>query len=545
MSKVSQYLQEHLTGEVVDSRDVRNYFATDASVFRLPPAFVVYPRNENDIRKSCRFTWQLAERGRVLPMTARGAGTDQSGAALTSGIILSLPAHMNRIVELDTKSGNVVVEPGMNYGKLQQALQTHNRWLPPSPASMEYSTIGGAVANNSGGDKSLKYGTTRNYVRSLRVVLANGEVIHTERLSKKSLSKKLGLATFEGEIYRAVDSLLEDNADLIEKSRLNVTKNNAGYYLKDVKDRDGSLDLTPLIVGSQGTLGIVSEIELETEAYAPDNTLISAHFDTVQQACRAINELRQLANLPSAMELVDKHLLKLVKKINPHQLGDAIGNPIPEVVLLIEFDDASDRTRKKNIKSASKILDEYASSYSATDDPIEQEKFWKIRHATALVAAHAENTLKAVPVIDDGIVPPEKLQEYLSKVYALFEKHHLQVAVWGHAGDANIHLQPFLDLSQLGHRQKLFKLLDEYYGLVISLGGSPSGEHNDGRLRAPYLKKLYGNEMYGIFEKLKKIFDPYGTLNPGVKIDVTLDDIKPLVRSSYSLDHLYDHNPRS
>src|SRR5688572_24659203 len=191
MSKVAHYLQEHLVGEVMTSADARRYFSTDGSILSIPPAVVVYPRSENDVRKVTRFTWQLAERGRVIPVTARGAGTDQGGAALGSGIILAFPAHMHRILELDDKSGVVVVEPGTNYGKLQQTLHTHERFLPPFPACLEYSTIGGAVANNAGGDKSVKYGTTRDFVKSLRVVLANGEVIETARLSKRDLNKKL------------------------------------------------------------------------------------------------------------------------------------------------------------------------------------------------------------------------------------------------------------------------------------------------------------------------------------------------------------------
>jgi len=174
-----------------------------------------------------------------------------------------------------------------------------------------------------------------------------------------------------------------------------------------------------------------------------------------------------------------------------------------------------------------------------------QEDLWKVRHASATVAAHGEGGVKALPVIEDGIVPPERFREYLEGVYQLFERNHLQAAVWGHAGDANLHMQPFLDLSQVGDRQKVFRLIDEYYNLVISLGGSTSGEHGDGRLRGPYLERLYGPEAYALFQKVKQIFDPYGTLNPGVKMGVTIDSIKPLVRSTYSMEHLYDHLPRS
>ena len=545
MSKVAHYLQEHLIGEVMISADARRYFSTDGSILAVQPAVVVYPRNENDVRKVCRFTWQLAERGRVIPVTARGAGTDQSGAALGNGIIVVFPAHMHRILELDDKSGVVIVEPGTNYGKLQQTLHTHERFLPPYPASLEYSTIGGAVANNAGGEKSIKYGATRDFVKALRVVLANGEVIETCRLSKRDLNKKLGLATFEGEIYRAMDALLEENRSIIDKMLLSVTKNSAGYFLDDVKRGDGSLDLTPLFVGSQGTLGMVTEITMETEQYNPITTLIMASFDDIEKAQGAVLELRDLPEMPSAIEMVDGQLLAMVDKINPNLLKDNVPHPLPKIVLLVEFDNPSERVQKKMAKKARKILEHAATNVQVETEPLKQEHLWKVRQASSTAVSYTEGNARALPIIEDGIVPPERLREYLEGVYQIFERNHLQAAVWGHAGDGNLHMQPMLDLSQVGDRQRAFRVIDEYYNLVISLGGSTSGENGDGRLRAPYLQKLYGPEAYGLFAKIKQIFDPYGTLNPGVKINVNLESVKQQLRTGYSMDHLYDHMPRS
>ncbi len=222
--------------------------------------------------------------------------------------MMSLTAHMNRIIEFDSKSGIVVVEPGLNYGKLQQTLHTHGRFLPPFPASYEYSTIGGAVANNAGGEKTVKYGSTLDYVRSLRVVLANGEVIETYRLSKRELNKKLGLATFEGEIYRAVDTLLDEQKNIIDDLKLNITKNSAGYNLLDIKHKDGSFDLTPLFVGSQGTLGTISEITLETEPFNPQTTLLAAQFESIDDIQSVVTELKEKTDKPSAIEMVRQAL---------------------------------------------------------------------------------------------------------------------------------------------------------------------------------------------------------------------------------------------
>jgi FAD/FMN-containing dehydrogenase len=208
MSKIAHYLQEHLLGEVTDSLEVRRFFSTDASILQIMPSVIVYPANENDVRKTARFSWQLAERGKILPITARGGGSDTSGAAIGSGIIMVFTAHMNRILQLDPKKEFVTLEPGITFTALQQTLYTHGLFLPPYPASSAYATLGGSLANNAIGEKSVKYGDLAHYVEKLSVVLANGEVIETGPLNKRELNKKLGLATLEGNIYRGIDALI-------------------------------------------------------------------------------------------------------------------------------------------------------------------------------------------------------------------------------------------------------------------------------------------------------------------------------------------------
>ncbi len=545
MNKVAHYLQEHLVGEVMTGEDARRYFSTDSSVFTIAPAIIAYPRNENDVRKTARFTWQLAERGRVIPLTARGAGTDQSGAAIGKGVLMVFPAHMNKILELDTKTGSVTVEPGLNYAKLQQTLHTHGRFLPPFPASIEYCTLGGAVANNAGGEKSVKYGTTKDYVSSLRVVLANGEAIVTKRISKRELNKKMGLATFEGEVYRALDTLIEENQDLVSATELDVTKNASGYNLVAIKGKDGSFDLTPLFIGSQGTLGVITEITLSTKQYNPASTLIAAFCDDAEILQDVVSDLRKLSKPPSAIEVVDDNLLRYVNQFNPNQLRGIVKQPFPRFVLLIEFDDLSTKTQAKMAKKASKILEKQQLTYKIETDEIEVEQLWKIRHSVASVLSHGRDSAEAVPIIDDAIVPTDRTAEYIKRVYKLFEGYKMPVTMWGHLGNANLHVQPFLDLAQVGDRQKVFRIIDDYYNLVIELGGSTTAQHNDGRIRGPYLEKLYGPDVYQLLRKVKTVFDPYGTLNEGVKIDVTLDDVKPYLRHEFSFEHLYNHMPRT
>lgn len=543
MSKVAHYLQEHLVGEVITSTDARRYFATDGSILQLAPQLVAYPRNENDVRKTARFSWQLAERGRVIPITARGSGSNQTGAALGSGIMLVFPAHLNRILELDTKSHTVTVEPGINYGKLQQTLHTHGRFLPPYPLSLEYSTIGGAIASNASGEKSIKYGDTAAYVKSLRVVLANGEVIETGRLNKRQLSKKLGLATFEGEIYRSVDTLLEEQRELVAQLKRNVSHQNAGYNLADIISRDGSFDLTPLFAGSQGTLGIITEAKLKTEPYNPQTTLLLAQFDSLEQTQHAVMELCNLSDLPSAIELVDGHVLQAVYELNPNQLKEVAKPPFAAINLLVELDD-SDRTLKKVTKKVTRILEKYAKAVQVTNEPEPQQQLWKLRRATATYIAHNEGSSRPTPLIDAS-VPPDRLREYLDGLYGLLRAIGITPGLWGHAGNGNLFCYPRLNLAQVGDRQKAFRLLDEHAKLVIGLGGSVSASASDGRLRAPYLETMYGSQAYALLGKIKSIFDPYGTLNPGVKFGTSSEDLKAMVRPDSTLGHLYDHLPRS
>jgi FAD/FMN-containing dehydrogenase len=267
-----------------------------------------------------------------------------------------------------------------------------------------------------------------------------------------------------------------------------------------------------------------------------------AAFDDIGRAQQAIIELRGLdGDAPSVIEMVDGNLLRTIKEINPNQLKDVIDEPYPILTLIVEFDHANERQQKKAAKHGSKILETYATGHKVETEPLKQMDLWKIRQATSSVLSAVQGRAKAVPVIDDGIVPVEKFAEYLNGVYAILQRNSLKAAVWGHAGDGNLHLQPHLDLAQVGDRQKAFRIADEYYKLVISLGGSISAQHNDGRSRAPYLPLQYGKEAYGLLQKVKLIFDPYGTMNPGVKINVTLEDTRPMLRQDYDLAHLHQH----
>ena len=548
-NKVAAYLQAHISGDVFSGAKMRKAYSEDGSILTLTPSLVVYPRTTNDVRKVARFAWQLAEKGHVLPITTRGNGTDTSGAAIGKGIILNTTAHMGRILELDTKQRLVRVQPGLNFKSLQETLHTHGLFLPAYPANYKYSTIGGAIANNASGEKSFKYGAMSEWVQKLEVVLANGEVIQTGKINKKELERKKGLASLEGELYRAVDGLVTDHETAIydydDNRRSFLARDNVGYSIADVFSKDGSCDLTPLFVGSQGTLGVITEAIIKVEAYAPQTSLLVASFDSMEAMAEAVDVAAVLS--PSSIEMIDEGLIHFVKQERGidiiKDIFDTTDVP-PKALLFIECDDENVRKRNKKIKKLYKQLSKIAVDIRATDDPEAQEALWAARSSTSAVLQYEKGHVAALPIIDDCIVPSDKLLDLIGAITELGARHKLELATWGHAGDANLHVMPLLDLTKLGDRQKVFKLMNEYFAAVIALGGSIAAENNEGRLRVAFANMQLGEELVGVMEGVKKAFDPYNMLNPGVKTGTTLKQLADLMREDYSMVRHADYVPR-
>lgn len=545
MNKVATYLQSHLSGEVLVSESVRQHFSTDASILTVKPSLVIYPRTTNDIRKIARFSWQLAERGHVLPMTARGNGTDLTGAAIGRGIIVSLPTHLNKILELDTKQKLVRVQPGVNFKSLQETLHTHGLFLPPAPESYEYSTVGGAIANNANGPRSFRYGDMSAWVDRLEVVLANGEVIQTGPVSKRELNKKLGLPTLEGELYRAVDTLLTDNQEVLAAydAAVRVDSDNIGYALGSLRRKNGEIDLTQLFVGSQGTLGIVTEAILRVESYQPTSSLTVAAFRTLDDALEAAEKIADLQ--PSALELVDADLFAFVGKHNNIALPEELlVDGQPGVMLFIEAHNMSDRALGRFTKQVAKQLSRYTENYLSASDFEQREKLWSYRYATAAYMGFELGSKAAAPIIQNVSVPYAAMHQFIVDAKQLCKKHHAEAALWVHVLSGEVVAMPLMDLGKLGDRQQVFKLMDDYFRLVIRLGGSVAPSGGEGRLRQPYAKLQAGGDLTASFEQLKAAVDPYGTMNPGVKTGAAQSDLVDMLRKEYSLDTFADYLPR-
>lgn len=532
MSKVAQYLNEHLLGEVTTNEGVRRRFATDGSVLTIMPDMVIYPRTTSDVRKIARFSWQLAEKGHRIPMTPRGGGTDQTGAAIGSGVVVNMMAHMDQILEIDAKQRLVRVQPGVTFKALNDALRLQGLYIPSFPVSAAYSTIGGAVANNTSGVLSGKYGSTSEWVHQLEIVLTNGEVLQTGRVNKKELSRKKGLQTYEGEIYRSIDNLIVDNNEVIDTLAVEM-RDNVGYNVVDVRHSDGSIDLAPLFVGSQGTLGLISEIILKTE-HVSHNPLVGVIAFVDYDAARdGLDVLRSMD--PSLLELIDGRLLaEATERGKRYQFyTDALENGDVAAVALFEFDDAGDRTKKKIAKKIEKLFNDN-STYVAMEH--EQEKAEELRavgNVTYLAELPDKQELSAPPLLDGAYVPSERFEDFAKALAALETKHHVELPLCGHAGQNVYYTRPLLNLQKVGDRHKAIKLLAEWSAVVAEHGGHLIGEAGEGRLKAPFSYNNLDKEITDLYAAVKGIFDPLDIMNSGVKQSTDLRKIVELLRDDY------------
>lgn len=541
MKKSLQEIQQALQGEVsIDKKDLE-YYATDGGVFELMPEAIVFPKDTLDVQNLVKVVQEINAKATNesdrISITARGNGTDQGGGPINTGIIVDFMRHMNHIIEIG--DNHALVEPGCLFGRLQNELKEREQFIPSYPASIDVSTIGGAVANNAAGEKTVKYGATRKYVESVQVVLADGTLTWLHAVKGHELTDKKTITGLEGEIYRDVDRLIDENNAVINSKHPHTTKESAGYALWKAKNNH-ELDLAQIITGSQGTLCFITAIRLRTIPL-PDprkTTLLVSYYDDLRKAGVAAQEIHKLN--PSALEIVDKNLIELVNTQKPELLEGLLPDDgqIPAVVLLTEFDDQEQAENKAKEKRALTIIEEHAFSSVVKHTPEEEAQLWKLRRSAAAVMWTIPGSKKALPIIEDGTVPPNKLVEFIERAYKIFEKYDLEIAIWGHAGDADLHMQPFMDLTKESDRKKLFDVTDDFYAMVHELGGTAAGEHNDSLMRAPYRAEMFGPEMEELFNQVKRIFDPGNLFNPHKKVGVDFNYIKEHLRHEYSIKSL-------
>lgn len=533
MSKVASYLQGHVFGELTTRKDIRESVQHDGSVLERTPEMVVYPRTGNDIRKVLRFAWQLAEKGHALPVTARGYGTDSTGSAIGSGISLVVSRYMNRIFQFDSKQKLVRLQPGASVTSVINALRLQGATIPPIVGGQ--GTVGGEVMTNHMHPHALKYGRVGEWIDKLEIILDNGDVIQTGKVNKRDVNKRKGWQGREGDIYRGVDAILDDHAQLIASMRSGEVEVQGGYPgIMDVRGKDGSLDLTPLFVGSQGTLGIISEMILRAIFVPSEISQGVIAFPNAEKARDVVGELARLN--PLYVEYYDGRLLThAISQGNTYEWLGAVQGV--GAVVTFALDDFNERARQRQLKKAIKLVQKHDDTAiiatSASHDADALESIRAIIDVAALPPLHAD---RSGPLLVDGFnVPPQRLEEFLTALATLEDTLHVELPLYGSPVTGHFSVRPTLSLQKVSDKQKVFKLIDQLNAILISVNGQLVPGPNEGRLLSRFVRAGWSEEYTQMVDEIRRVFDPHGVLNPEVKAATELRDLVAHLRSDNAI----------
>lgn len=553
MNELKEKIQQTgFSGDLDDSSETRELFSHDASMFEIVPEVVASPKTAQDVERLVKFVADNKKDNPKLSLTARSAGTDMSGAAINDSIIVNFNAHLTKLVHMDATSATV--QPGMFFRDFDAETIKFEALMPSYPASRDLCTVGGMVNNNSGGEKSLEFGKTDQYVTEMKFVFADGVERVVKPLTKAQLAAKMGQGDFEGRVYRELYELLEANYDVIQAAKPHVSKDSTGYHIWNVWNRETEIfDLGKAIIGAQGTLGFVTEASLKLIERPKHSGLLVLFLRDIDTLGELINTV--MSHKPASFEGFDDATLWLSIKFMPSFLkflgpvkfihllltlipdGLQLLKGIPKLVLMIEFTGATEEEVREKIKALHRDLNPNRVRYEINgfeEDPTEgaSEKFWIMRRRSFQLLRSKVKDKHTAPFIDDFIVNPEHLPKFLPEIRAIIKKYKLFATIAGHMGDGNFHIIPLMKLEDPKDRAKLEPAMKEVNNLVLKYKGSLSGEHNDGLVRGPWLEAQYGKEMVDIFKKTKDIFDPQHIFNPNKKAYATWD---------YSFSHVRDH----
>lgn len=517
-------------GEIFSDTPSLIKYENDTSLFELRPALAVKPKSADDIKKLVSFVANKKDEDQTLSLTARAAGTGMAGGALNDSIIVDVE-NLSHIKSVTTK--RAIVEPGVYYRDMDKSTKEQGVIMPSFPASRNLCAVGGMTGTNASGEMTLTYGSTREWVKRLKVVLSDGNEYEFGPLSLAELEEKKKLKTLEGDIYRGMHALLEKDYDIIKSAKPSVSKNSTGYALWDIWDRK-TFDLTKLFVGSEGTLGIFTEIEFVLTKPKEHRKLIVIFLRDLNMLSTLISKV--LSYKPETFETYDDRVIQFILRFFPDfvrvmktgliKLGLSfipevimvLKGGFPKLVMLAEFTGDTEEEASQKAQAAFEDLKQFHLQVEIMQTPKEAERFWTMRHESFNILRKHSGKNKTSPFIDDIIVNPAKLPEFMPRLDKVMAEYKLTYTIQGHIGDGNFHIFPLMNLHNARDRDIVMELGQKVFDLVFEFGGSMSGEHNDGLIRTAYLRQMYGEKIYSLFEQTKNIFDPKNIFNPGKKV---------------------------
>jgi len=526
-------LRTLLSGELSTAAPVRAMYSTDASPYKIVPQAVAFPASKEDVTQIME--WAKEHK---VPIHGRGTGSGLTGACIGSGIVIDFKRYMNKVLSVDVDNKTVTVEPGVVLSVLNLELSKYNLFFPPDPASGDYCTLGGMISNNSSGARSVKYGATIDYIESLKVItpvtgLMEARVYSLSGTDKKSESQ-LSVAGESSELepndanvkslLSALENLSQEDIRIFKESLPDAPKNCCGYRLERAFAKDNSVDLGALICSSEGTLALITEATLNILPLPEERLVTLLNFSSLKAMSKAVELILPLD--PSAVEVMDHVFLNLVVKNYPHLKTYVPDNTVAQ--LLVEMDGTKEEAEAK-VSALHNLFKKHTDDLTGVieaKNTAEQEQLWKVRKSALPILFTLDGPGQITPFIEDVSVAPAQLGVYLEKLHAIFEEKGLESAVYGHAGEGNLHTRPILNLRLQKDVDLMAELADKIFDLVSELNGSISGEHGDGRLRTSFLPAFY-KKSYGLLKEVKTIFDPENILNPG--IIATPKNIGPLI----------------
>ncbi len=509
-------LRKCVRGDVSFDEVVLGIYATDASIFQVKPVAVLMPRDEDDVLAAVKVA---AEHD--IPITPRGGGTSLAGQTVGPSLVIEFSKYMNKVLDLNVEQKWVRVQPGLVLDELNAALADHGLHFAPDPATSSRATIGGMLGNNSSGTKSIIYGVTQDHVLEIRVSLSDGAVLEFKELSGDEYRRRSGSSnpnTREAEILGSFSRIIESNRDEIAERFPKMIRSIQGYNL-DAFIKTDRWNLSELLVGSEGTLGLFLEAKIRLEELPKCKVLCVVHFDELMQAIRTVEPI--LAHGPSGVEILDGDVITRARKnLNIAPLCDFIRGD-PAALLVVEFfGDTPDEVMRKAEGLAADLQNQQLGyEWPVIVEPSEQAKVWAVRKNGLGLLLGMKGDRKPIPFIEDCCVPIAVLPEYIDGVLRFCKGRAVPVAMYAHASVGTIHVRPILNLKSQEDIDNMKAIADYAFGEVTRYGGAWSGEHGDGRIRSPYLEEYFGSQVYNALRAVKRLFDPAGLMNPGPIID--------------------------
>lgn len=466
----------------------RAAYAEGAGIFRILPAAVCVPRDREDVASLAH--WGSAHRIALVP---RGAGSGMGGGNVGDGVVVDLTGLPRRL-EVDGRARRARASASVTLANLNAAADRAGLRLPPDPSSGKWATLGGMLSTNAAGARTVRYGSVRPWVEAVELVTADGEATELRR-GNLAVPPARAVERFEADAAPAIRAAAE-----LVRARFPRTRKNASGYALDAWLASG--DLVDLLIGAEGTLGFVTAVEWRLDPLPGARAGLRVGLRTLDALGDAVGAL--LAHEPSAVELLDRTFLELV------------GEAGPEAVLLVEMERDDADAARQAVEAAAAAVGPWAASVDTGLTPAAAERLWALRHAASPILAGLPETRRSLQVVEDGCVPVERMGEYVRVVRAAATARDLAVVIFGHAGDGHVHVNLLPEIGRAGWEESVASLLDEVTDAIVRLGGTPSGEHGDGRLRATMLARVYGDEVTALFARVKRAFDPLGILNPGV-----------------------------